>query len=113
MERRTFTILCWKLRPLLHRQNTLMRMAIPLEKRIGVLLWCLASGTDFKTLSELFGMGKSTVSICVWEVCCALLKTQGQLVSLPKGNRLKEIVDGFEDKWGFPQCGGAIVAPIF
>lgn len=91
---------------ILHRQNTLMCMSIPLEKRIGVALWHLALGIDFKTLSEMFGMGNSTV--CVWMVCCALLKTHIQFISLPKGNRLREIVDGFQDKWGFPHCGGAL-----
>lgn len=108
MRRRTFEFICGKLRPLLHKKSTHLRAAIQPEKRTAVAIWYLASGTDFKTLSELFGIGKSTVSICVWEVCRAIRTLQSQFVSLPQGDRLCEIVEGFKQTWGFPQCGGAI-----
>ena len=31
-----------------------------------------------------------------------------RLIRLPKGEALTNIIDGFETRWGFPQCGGAI-----
>lgn len=76
MERRTFRVWCGQRRQLVCRQNTVMCAAIPLEKRIAVAVWYLASGSDFRTLPELFGIGKATVCVCVWDVCRAIRQTR-------------------------------------
>lgn len=31
-----------------------------------------------------------------------------QFIKVPHRNDLRDIVNGFRDKWGFPQCAGAI-----
>ena len=31
-----------------------------------------------------------------------------RFITIPSGNDLKAVVDGFLSKWGFPQCVGAI-----
>ena len=31
-----------------------------------------------------------------------------QYIKFPEGESLKQVVDGFDSKWGFPQCIGAI-----
>ncbi|XP_041671217.1 protein ALP1-like [Cheilinus undulatus] len=108
MRRRTFDLICGKLRPFLQKKSTQLRQAIPLEKRVAVAILYLASGSDFKTLSELFGIGKATVSSNVWEVCTVIRKLQRQFICLPRGEKLQEVVAGFEEKWGFPQCAGVI-----
>ena len=48
---------------------------------------------DYHTISHLFGVSKSTVSLVSKDVCSAIVKTTA----------LKEIVDGFKRDLGFPQ----------
>lgn len=33
---------------------------------------------------------------------------QSQFINLPKGEKLQAIVEGLKNRWGFPQCAGAI-----
>ena len=72
-------------------------------------IWRLATNVEYRTLSELFGIGKSTVGEIVIETCYVIAThLLPQYVYIPKGEKLKEIVDGFETYWGFPQAAGAI-----
>ncbi|XP_065121943.2 uncharacterized protein [Paramisgurnus dabryanus] len=108
IRRRTFNVLCDKLRPLLKKKQTHLRQTITVELRVAAALWYLASGTDYRTLAELFGMGKATVHRIVSEVCEAIRTLQSFFINLPKGEKLQEVVEGFKERWGFPQCAGAI-----
>ncbi|XP_041729143.1 uncharacterized protein LOC121560179 isoform X3 [Coregonus clupeaformis] len=73
MSRETFFFLCGKLKPRLARQDTHFRRALPLEKRVAVALWRLASNIEYRTISGLFGVGSSTVAVNglgqFWDVC--------------------------------------------
>ena len=57
----TFECLCEQLRSSVTKSDTIMRKAIPTEKRIGLTLWFLATGADYRTIGHLFGVSKSTV----------------------------------------------------
>ena len=86
-----------------------MRQPISVEERVAVTIWKLATNVEYRTLSELFGLGKATVGKIVVETCQAISKyLLPKYVNIPQGNRLKEVVDGFELCWGFPQAAGAI-----
>lgn len=64
---------------------------------------------EYHTLSALFGVGRSTVGMIVVETCQAIAAhLLPCYVQIPQGDRLKEIVDGYETCWGFPQVAGAI-----
>ena len=64
---------------------------------------------DFRTLSALFGLGCSTVRQIVVETCVAITNHLiPRFVKIPDGTQLKDIVNGFENLWGFPQAAGAI-----
>lgn len=108
MGRRTFDYVCVSLQNNLLRKHTHLRQAIPVDKRVAVALWYLATGSGYNTISHLFGLSRPTVCICVWEVCSALLSCMQNCIQLPTGQRLLDIRDGFEKRWGFPQCAGAI-----
>ncbi|XP_017490881.1 PREDICTED: uncharacterized protein LOC108379074 [Rhagoletis zephyria] len=62
-----------------------MRKAIPLEKRVAIALYALGSSAEYRSIANLFGVGKSTVG----------------------SEKINEYVKGFEIL-GFPQCLGAI-----
>uniref|UniRef100_A0A674D0H5 DDE Tnp4 domain-containing protein n=1 Tax=Salmo trutta TaxID=8032 RepID=A0A674D0H5_SALTR len=72
MSQETF-FLCGKLKPRLARQDTHFRRALPLEKRVAVALWRLASNIEYRTISGLFGVASSTVCKCVRDVCHAIV----------------------------------------
>ena len=109
MTQHTFTILCDELRPYIERQTTHLREAVSVEQRVAVTIWKLATNCEYRTLSNLFGLGISTVSSIVTETCQVIAeKLLDKYVYIPTGDALKEIVTGFEHYWGFPQAAGAI-----
>ena len=38
-----------------------MRECIPVEKRVALTLWRLATNADYRSVAQLFGLGRSTV----------------------------------------------------
>ena len=64
---------------------------------------------QYCSLSNLFGVGLSTVCVVVSDVCSAIVEhLASRYIAIPAGERLKLVVDGFMSKWGVPQCIGAI-----
>jgi len=55
-----------------------------------------------------FGLGRSTVCTVVLDTCHAIQKLLPRYVYIPKDERLRDIVEGFDACWGFPQTAGAI-----
>ncbi|XP_054836342.1 uncharacterized protein LOC129330336 [Eublepharis macularius] len=106
MSRGTFNELVDALRPTLARQSTNMREPVSVEKRVAVTLWCLATGACYRVAADHFGLGLSTVSDAVLEVCFAIEK---ELLSktVCLGDEVGKIMDGFA-ALGFPHCVGAI-----
>ena len=60
--------------PRIAKRDTNMRRCIPVQERLAVALRFLATGDSFISLSYLFKISKESVSICVEEVCLALIK---------------------------------------
>ncbi len=56
MSKGTFDYLCDKLRATIQRQDTQMRKAISLEKRVAITIWCLATPSEYRTIGHLFGI---------------------------------------------------------
>ena len=76
MSKETFTYmyLCHQLSPIIHRQNTVMWMAISVEQRVAVTLWFLATPGEYWTIAHLFGLGRSTVCEIVQETCATVVQ---------------------------------------
>lgn len=109
MSKTTFTYLCQQLAPAMCRQDTVLRRAISVEKRIAVTLWCLATPCEYRTIAHLFGIGRSTVWDIVQETCNLLVTTPfKKYIHFPSGTKLNDLVNTFKSKWGVPQCIGVI-----
>lgn len=107
MKKTTFQVLCSELRPYITRQTTHLRQSIEVEQRVAVTLWRLATNIEYRTLSVLFGLGRSTVCTIVNETCQTIAQhLLPKYVHFPQGRQLEEIVEGFERLWGFPQAVG-------
>ena len=48
----TFYLLCHELHSFLHREDTILRKAIPVDRRVAVLLWRLATNAEYRTISH-------------------------------------------------------------
>ena len=68
---------------------------------------------EYRTVSHLFGVGISTVCGIVHQVCNAIVSTFAtQYVRMPQGMDLETVVNGFQQRWQFLQCAGAIDSTI-
>ena len=86
-----------------------MRPAIPVEHCVAPTLYNLAYNSDFRTIGHLFGVLKSTVCIVVKDVCAAFVKILlPKYLTIPTGDHLNAVIQGFEKRLGFPQCAGVI-----
>ena len=80
-----------------------------MEKRVAITLWRLGTNVEYWTISHLFGVGISTACNIVYEVCKAIVDSLlCKYIKTPVGNEAMDIVREFEEKWGFPQCFGAV-----
>ena len=108
VNRATFQFLCRELQPHLEKSDA-VRTPLPLEQRVAICLWRLGTNVEYRTISHLFGVGISTVCVAVHDVSRAIVESlAAQYISIPTGEGLRRIVNGFSSKWGFPQCIGAI-----
>uniref|UniRef100_K7FJ51 DDE Tnp4 domain-containing protein n=1 Tax=Pelodiscus sinensis TaxID=13735 RepID=K7FJ51_PELSI len=101
MHRRTFHELCTWLTPVLQRQDTHLRPTIPVEKRVMIALWKLATLDSYRSMGNQFGVGRSTVRQVVRAINDVLL----QRIIHPRD--LDTAIAGFTSL-GFLNCGGAI-----
>ena len=106
--RATFAYLVNELQPVLQRQE-LLRSIIPVDQRVAIALWRLRTNVEHRTISHLFGVGLSSVCVTVNQVCEAIVVLFGpQYIKLPQGEGWQTVVDGFLQRWQFPQCVGAM-----
>ena len=80
-----------------------------MEVRVAVTLWRLATDIEYRTITALFGLGRSTVGEIVLEssqtIACYVMP---RYVVIPTTDGLREIVDGFYHCCRFSHTFGAI-----
>ena len=109
MKRETFASLCRDLETSLAPIDHAVRDIVDVQNQVAITLYWLASSAEYRTIGNLFGVGKSTVSSIVHKVCEAIYEDLLNVyVKFPTGDELKNVVRGYEESWGFPNCGGAI-----
>lgn len=93
----------------MQRQDTAMRIAVPLDKRVAVALYRLASSAEERTIANAFGLGRSTVNTIFREFCAVVVRKLGRkFVRFPKQTELAEHLRQFRAVTGFPQGVGAL-----
>ena len=98
-----------QLHPYIKKKSTIMRESISVEKRVTVNIWRLAANVEYRTIGHLFGISRASVCCIVQEVCREIVHVlMPKYIKWPEGDEIQDIVDFFEHKWGYPQCGGAI-----
>ncbi|KAK2863754.1 hypothetical protein Q7C36_002908 [Tachysurus vachellii] len=105
----TFEYICSRMKHVMERRNTNYRLFVPIQKRVAIAIWKLATGGEYKTISHLFGVGLSTVFNCVQEFCNAVITMLPPYhIRFPDADKLLEMSTFFNNRWRVPQCVGAI-----
>ena len=70
---------------------------------MAITLWRLGIEIEYHSLSQLFGIGLSTVPVVVADVCTAIVQyLANRYIAILAGEHVKLAVDGFVSKWGVP-----------
>ena len=69
MKKETFDEIVQVVRSALEKRDTQLRQAIPIEKRVGVPIWRLATGDTFRSIARTLAIGKSTAVKITKEFC--------------------------------------------
>ena len=105
----TFDLILSKISPMVQKANPSMRAAIPAEEKLAITLRFLASGNSYHSLMYEFRVSLASISLLVPEVCDAIRQARGSSLTVPSTRQeWLEIANGFEQKWQFPHCLGAI-----
>ena len=73
--------------PMLEKQDTQLRKAVPIEKRVAVAIWRLSTGNSFRTIAKTFAIGKSTAVQISKEFCAEMLRLSPLYIKLPSSRR--------------------------
>jgi len=107
--RNTFNRLVEDLYPYLVGEDSNFRCAIPVEKKVAIGLFRLASSSELRVICELFGVGASTVHKIQYEFCNAVIAEYHDQISWPTADEeVTKIASDFERLWGYPFSIGAI-----
>lgn len=107
----TFLYIFGELEDLMTRE-AICEEPVPPMTRLAVCLYRLARGDYLHTIGELVGLGTSTVSVIVQEVCSAMVSRLWKPFvekNMPKTlEELKESMTSFDELWQFPYSFGAV-----
>lgn len=96
------------LRPHVQKKDTRYRFAVPVVIRVAVTLFKLIHGASLFICSEMFAVGKNTVSTILRDVVHAVNDTLKHELSWPTGERLRQIELDFYNLCGLLGVVGAI-----
>ena len=107
--RQTLRFVCDLVRPHLARQDTNMRRAIPVEKRVAVALWQLTTRNSYQSTGLVFGVRRCTALNLKDEFCSALLMSGNDFIKFQKGEaEMRTAIQAFQEISCCSQVVGAI-----
>ena len=109
MKKESFLYVCRDLGPYLEKELTRFREPVPVSKRIAIALWRLATGIDYRSIGQLFGVGTSTCCKITHHVSDALVAVLlKRFIKVVANERILETKEAFRVMSGLPQCVGAV-----
>ncbi|VFQ72103.1 unnamed protein product [Cuscuta campestris] len=114
MNSSTFEWLCGLLEPLLECRDPVdSPLNLSAGTRLGIGLFRLASGADFREISDQFRVPISVSQFCVKQLCRVLCTNFRFWVGFPSPNELGSVSSQFYSLTGIPNCCGAIQCARF
>ncbi|KNA09698.1 hypothetical protein SOVF_151220, partial [Spinacia oleracea] len=105
----TFELICDELKVAVAKENTMLRAAIPVDQRVAVCIYRLATGEPLRLVSKRFGLGISTCHKIVLDVCAAIRSVlMPKYLQWPDEESLRQIKDEFETMSGIPNVVGSM-----
>ncbi|XP_013183721.1 uncharacterized protein LOC132903439 [Amyelois transitella] len=104
-----FELLLQLIGPSINKNDTKWRTALTAKEKLGVTLRYYVSGDSFGSLMQTFKISQQSVSEIVPVVSQALITELKSFMQMPNTEeKWKNIAKGFNDKWNFPNCLGAL-----
>ena len=99
MSKDTYHFLCQELDIHIRKRNTNFRQCIKVEKRVAITLWRLATNAEYRTISHLFAVGRSTCCTIANETCKIITEhLMPNYIRFPSDRRLLETIRDFRKK---------------
>ena len=114
LSKNAFDYLCTQLTPHLQYQDTHLRKAISVKKRVAITIWTLASSAEYRTVSHLFGVGRSTVCEVIHETCQAVVDhLLPKYIRFPSCDQQQQYIDNLKINGVFLNVLEQLMAPIY
>ena len=105
-----FAELLSKVTPHIEKQTTRLRVPISAGARLAITLRYLATGNTYMSHQFEFRVASNTIGKLIPETCKAIYRVLApDYFKYPTSpQEWKEIADGFQTKWQFPNCVGSL-----
>jgi len=109
MSKETFQLMCFKLNDFLKPSENAVRQPLSVEKKVAIALYKLASCAEYRVVASLFGVFKSSVHNCVYDVCIAIITVLSpSYLKMPSVTEAIALAESVEKATGMVQIFGAI-----
>jgi hypothetical protein len=97
-----------QLRLLIQKNDMKYKFDIPMELCVAYASYKFSQGVNLLVISELFGIGRSTISHVFQEVITSINIVCKNLISWPSGSKLEVVMIGFKSFYNLHNVYGAI-----
>ncbi|XP_062391518.1 uncharacterized protein LOC134079454 [Sardina pilchardus] len=109
MSRQSFAKLCDLMKEVMKPDDNPVRQPVPLNMRVAIVLYKLASCAEYRVVANQFGVHKSTVLKFVTLFCKGMVTSvMHQLIRTPTLEEARRTARRFEEKFHLPQIIGCI-----
>ena len=109
MDVSTFEYLCSTLAPAMQRQDTNMRLAVPVQVKVAVSISRLATGNSMQSIADLYKIGLSTSQLAVSQFNVAVKSILLQkFLRWPSPTVMEKFAQEFQDIHNIPYVIGAV-----